>query len=487
MLYIDSRLFKRIAGFEERIKQFDVGSDQPPEKRVHSCVIKDLNGRDDMLRANSRYTTSMTALFGLESLVFWATVTVGGFLVFEGKPYWGQYAVIHACLALGLYAFRGYDPARLKNRYEALVSALQGILFGGILSVSLLMTQFPRIPRRFFIPVFLSYLAAGVIGRMVWSRWFVKGERTTAVWVVGSEKWKPLLEEIAAGLGTRFEPLVFIPLAEAADRLSEGPCRGKNGKLLVVADPEAMKGAGFHKTLAQLSARNVCVDLLPNLAERALGRIPLEVAETFRSHYEVVFNDLLLDPVQRILDVAVSFCALILLSPLMGAVALAIRLDSKGGAFFVQDRVGLDGTIYRMHKFRTMTVREEGNETPAFADKEEHRITKVGRVLRKTRLDELPQLWDVLRGKMSLVGPRPEQPAFVERFREAIPFYDYRHEAKPGITGWAQINYDYAYDLEGTKRKLEYDLYYVKRRSLMLDLQILLKTLEIMVGRRGAR
>jgi len=194
-----------------------------------------------------------------------------------------------------------------------------------------------------------------------------------------------------------------------------------------------------------------------------------------------------LDPVQRILDVAVSLCSLALLSPLMALVALAIRLDSRGGAIFVQDRVGLDGGLYRMHKFRTMTAREEGSESPAFADQEAHRITRVGRFLRKTRLDELPQLWDVLVGNMSLVGPRPEQPAFVERFREAIPFYDYRHEARPGITGWGQINYDYAFDLEGTKRKLEYDLYYVKRRSTMLDLQILLKTLEIMVGRRGAR
>lgn len=261
----------------------------------------------------------------------------------------------------------------------------------------------------------------------------------------------------------------------------------RNGKLLVVADPEVMGGAGFHRALGRLGAKGMGIDLLPNLAERALGRIPLDVAQVFRSHYEVVFNDLVPDPVERILDVTVSLCALVLLSPVMALVALAIRLDSKGGALFVQDRVGLDGEVYRMHKFRTMAPRENGSEESAFADQEENRITKVGRVLRKTRLDELPQLWDVLRGHMSLVGPRPEQPAFAEEFSKSIPFYDYRHEAKPGITGWAQINYDYAYDLEGTKRKLEYDLYYVKKRSLMLDLQILLKTLEIMVGRRGAR
>jgi exopolysaccharide biosynthesis polyprenyl glycosylphosphotransferase len=440
-----------------------------------------------MLRANSRYSNSLAVLFGLESFVFWATVLGGGFLVFEGKAYAGQYAAINACLALGLYAFRGYDPARLKNPYEALVAGFQGILFGGILAVSLLMTQFPRIPRPYFIPTFLAYLVAGLAGRLAWSRWFARGERTTAAWVVGSEDWKSLLDDIAAGLGTVFEPLAFVTLEGAEKALPAGHVEGKNGKLLVVADPEVMAETGFHRALNRLGAKGMSVDLLPNLAERALCRIPLDVAQVFRSHYEVVFNDLVLDPVQRILDVTVSLCALVLLAPVMAFVAVAIRVDSKGGALFVQDRVGLDGTIYRMHKFRTMAVRENGTDSPAFANQEESRITKVGRVLRKTRLDELPQLWDVLRGKMSLVGPRPEQPGFVEQFRESIPFYDYRHEARPGITGWAQINYDYAYDLEGTKRKLEYDLYYVKHRSLMLDLQILLKTLEIMVGRRGAR
>jgi len=440
-----------------------------------------------MLRANSRYSNSLIALFGLESLVFWAVVLGGGFLVFEGKAYAGQYAVIHACLALGLYAFRGYDPARLKSRSEAAIGALQGTLFGGLVAVSLLMTRFPRIPRPYFIPVFSAYLATALISRLFWSAWFTKNEKSVAVWVVGSERWKELLLEIAAGLGTAFGPMTFLGPQDLKSLSIPEQEQNRKGRLLVVADPEAVAAAGFHRTLGRLGSKGMSVDLLPNLAERALGRIPLEVAEAFRSHYEVMFNDLVPDPVQRILDVTVSLCALLLLSPVMALVALAIRLDSKGPALFVQERVGLDGTVYRMHKFRTMTAREEGHGAPAFADKEEHRITKVGRILRKTRLDELPQLWDVLRGKMSLVGPRPEQPAFAEQFRESIPFYDYRHEAKPGITGWAQINYDYAYDLEGTKRKLEYDLYYVKRRSLMLDLQILLKTLEIMVGRRGAR
>lgn len=440
-----------------------------------------------MLRANSRYSNTILALFGAESLAFWAVILGGGFLVFEGKAYTGQYAVIHACLAMGLYAFRGYDPVRLKNRTEAAISALQGTLFGGLLAVSLLMTQFPRIPRPYFIPAFAAYMAASLLGRIAWSTWFTKKERAAAVWVVGDEAWKPLLADIAASLGTIFAPMAFSALPDL-ENLPIPPQNGKkNGSLLVVADPEAMGEKGFHRILNRLGAKGMSVDLLPNLAERALGRIPLDIAEAFRSHYEVVFNDLVLDPVQRILDVAVSLCSLAMFSPLMAVIALAIRLDSKGGAIFAQDRVGLDGEIYRMHKFRTMAVRGNGSEAPAFADQEAHRITKVGGFLRKTRLDELPQLWDVLVGNMSLVGPRPEQPAFVEQFREGIPFYDYRHEARPGITGWAQINYDYAYDLEGTKRKLEYDLYYVKRRSTMMDLQILLKTLEIMVGRRGAR
>jgi lipopolysaccharide/colanic/teichoic acid biosynthesis glycosyltransferase len=143
---------------------------------------------------------------------------------------------------------------------------------------------------------------------------------------------------------------------------------------------------------------------------------------------------------------------------------------------------------YNMHKFRSMKNATSKEKSPAFVTEEEARILNpIGRIIRKTRMDELPQFWDVLIGNMSIIGPRPEQPRFVEQFSDELPFYEYRHHVRPGITGWAQVNFSYAATLEETAKKLEYDLYYVKNWSMLLDLSIILKTIETMLGMRGAK
>jgi lipopolysaccharide/colanic/teichoic acid biosynthesis glycosyltransferase len=190
-------------------------------------------------------------------------------------------------------------------------------------------------------------------------------------------------------------------------------------------------------------------------------------------------------PPQRVFDLVVSTLGLLAAAVLSVVIVPAIIIDSGLPVFFSQKRVGMDGGHFWIHKFRTM--KKEPSDEPSFAVDNACRITRVGAVLRKFRLDELPQLWDVLRGKMSIVGPRPEQPAFVEEYEKKIPFYSYRHNLRPGITGWAQINFRYAGNLEEARRKLEYDLYYIKNRNTLLDIQVILKTAETMLGMRGAR
>jgi len=171
---------------------------------------------------------------------------------------------------------------------------------------------------------------------------------------------------------------------------------------------------------------------------------------------------------------------------LMIPTALGVMLSSGRPVLFTQKRIGKNGSDYTLHKFRSMKKKAKG-AVAAFADQDQDRITKFGHFIRKTRLDELPQFWDVLTGNMSLIGPRPEQPEFVKEFRKEIPFYEYRHKVRPGITGWAQINFSYAADVTETRKKLEYDLYYVKNRSFLLNMQIGLKTIETMLGMRGAK
>ncbi len=189
---------------------------------------------------------------------------------------------------------------------------------------------------------------------------------------------------------------------------------------------------------------------------------------------------------KRLLDLAISSTLLVLTAPLQMAIAAAIRLTSEGPALFRQERVGLAGMPFTILKYRTMREDAE-KDGPQWASKNDDRITPLGRFLRKARLDELPQLWNVLAGKMSFVGPRPERPVFIRELRAAIPYYDQRHAVRPGITGWAQVKYPYGASIEETEDKLEFDLYYIKRMSLSFDVTIIFETLRVLLSGKGAR
>jgi exopolysaccharide biosynthesis polyprenyl glycosylphosphotransferase len=190
---------------------------------------------------------------------------------------------------------------------------------------------------------------------------------------------------------------------------------------------------------------------------------------------------------KRIGDLIVA-CALIAFTlPLMAIVALAIKCTSSGPVFYRQERVGLGGRHIMVRKFRSMVANAEANGQPVWATQQDVRITAVGRIIRRLRIDELPQLFNVLRGDMSMVGPRPERPYFVDQLSKMIPRFDERHAVKPGITGWAQVNYPYGASVEDARNKLAYDLYYAKNRCLGLDLVILLATIRVVILQQGAR
>lgn len=192
--------------------------------------------------------------------------------------------------------------------------------------------------------------------------------------------------------------------------------------------------------------------------------------------------------IKRLLDLGLAGVLLVLALPVMTAAAVAIKLDRRGGAkgpiLYRQLRTGADGAEFYIYKFRTM-VKDAERQGAQWAVPDDRRVTRVGRVLRRTRIDELPQLWNVLKGEMSFIGPRPERPDFNTELEKQIPYYDLRHLVKPGITGWAQVMYDYGASTEDALEKLQYDIYYIKNYSLLLDLFIVLKTFRVMLGRRG--
>jgi exopolysaccharide biosynthesis polyprenyl glycosylphosphotransferase len=193
------------------------------------------------------------------------------------------------------------------------------------------------------------------------------------------------------------------------------------------------------------------------------------------------------DLAKRVLDLVVGIVGLINCLPLMGLVALAVRLDSKGPIIYRQTRLGRMNECFKVLKFRSMRTDAEKVSGPQWASTNDPRVTRIGRTLRKYRLDELPQFINVIRGEMSFVGPRPERPEFVEELRKTIPYYDERHSVRPGLTGWAQVQYSYGASIEDAANKLEYDLFYLKHLSLTFDMAIILQTIRIVFSGRGGR
>jgi exopolysaccharide biosynthesis polyprenyl glycosylphosphotransferase len=190
---------------------------------------------------------------------------------------------------------------------------------------------------------------------------------------------------------------------------------------------------------------------------------------------------------RRVTDLIIA-CTLILVTlPFLAIFALTIKLDSSGPVFYQQERVGLGGRRFMLIKFRSMVRDAEPDGQPVWAAERDLRITRVGRFLRCTRLDELPQLFNVLRGDMSMIGPRPERPYFVDQLNKAIPSFSERLTVNPGITGWAQVKYPYTASVKDANTKLSYDLYYIRNRSIVLDFIILLCTARIVISQKGAR
>ena len=257
---------------------------------------------------------------------------------------------------------------------------------------------------------------------------------------------------------------------------------------VVVAVRELRGGVLPLRQLLDCKLRGVRVMGLQSFYEREQGVLRID---TMRASW-MIFGDgfdqgLARDVVKRLFDLLVSLVLLLVTLPVIVLAMIAVALESRGGVFYRQERVGEAGRPFRIVKLRTMRVDAEADGTPRWAGVNDSRITRVGAFLRKTRIDELPQLWNVLSGHMSFVGPRPERPFFVEQLTERIPFYQVRHSVKPGITGWSQVRHPYGASIEDGLAKLQYDLYYVKNHSLFLDLLILVETLQVVVLGKGAR
>jgi sugar transferase (PEP-CTERM system associated) len=257
---------------------------------------------------------------------------------------------------------------------------------------------------------------------------------------------------------------------------------------VIVAVREQRGGVLPLRQLLNCRAKGIRVTGLAHFLERVVGQVPLEAIKASSLIYGDGFRQgIVRSVVKRLVDIAASSALLIVTGPVLLIVALAIYMESGGPIVYRQERVGRGGKPFTLLKFRSMRTDAESDGRARWAQVNDSRITGVGRLIRRLRIDELPQLINILRGEMSFVGPRPERPTFVDQLKEQIPFYDLRHSVKPGLTGWAQVRYPYGASSEDAAKKLQFDLYYVKNNSPVLDALIVLETARVVVFGEGAR
>jgi sugar transferase (PEP-CTERM system associated) len=404
-------------------------------------------------------------------------------------------AVITIITLLLSYYFDLYEPQRISERWE--------IYFRLLLVLSVLCFVLAGII--YFLPdtyigphVFTVGISILAVSLVIWRgayEWIIgRSVFRERVYVLGSGKRASALIETLRSRHDAGMEVVNRDTGSASNGSLEGfaadlrSFRKPNTEIdRVVVAMEDRRGAMPVRELLDLRLRGIVIEDASDLMERLSGKLPLEGLNPsiliFTHGFKVKASQQI---VRRLVSIAVSFVGLAMCLPFIPFIILAVRLSSPGPVFFRQTRVGLRGRLFTVFKFRTM--RQDAEVKGAvWATENDPRVTSLGRFMRKTRIDEIPQLWNVLCGQMSFVGPRPERPEFVQWLSNAIPYYDLRHLIRPGLTGWAQVRYEYGASLEETKQKLEYDLYYIKHLSLGLDMLIMFETIKTIVLRRGAR
>lgn len=349
----------------------------------------------------------------------------------------------------------------------------------------------------------LAFAMALSIGLLVLNRMVVGGILGAAafrrrVLVLGAGPRALRLRNLGERPESGFVIVGFVGMNEGEPVVEEAIARGAIHNLTrfvenlgvseVVLALEERRNALPLSDLLRIKTAGVHVNDFSSFVERETGRVDLDSVNPSWLIFSDGFSSLraFSSAAKRMFDVAASAVLLILAAPLIVLFALLVKLDSAGPAFFRQSRVGLYGQPFELIKLRSMRLDAEAGGAQ-WASRDDPRVTRIGRFIRKVRIDELPQAWSVLKGEMSFVGPRPERPEFVSALEDKLPFYAERHMVKPGITGWAQINYPYGASIEDSRQKLEYDLYYAKNYTPFLDLLILLQTLRVVLWHEGAR
>ena len=448
----------------------------------------------------------MTAV---EALVFGSAFILVGSFIFDGRGAGAAYIAFQAIMPTGLVLLcliiaGGYQ----KEVWNSPITMLKRVLIGSVGGAIVILLTHDLIfgHGKTAIEIVVATICGGVfaVTARLAGWWIAKGRAgqfMKRVLVLGdgerAESVKAIIQDMID-----FQFIGFLPIGASHDQPSTEPAAfGKDvlkaekplldyaierqiDEVVVALDGDTTED--LHRDLLACRLYGITVTNKTAFVERETGRIDLAPNLEWLIYSPGFKHNQGMDFLKRGVDFVAAMAILLLTTPLMALVALAVRWDSPGPAIFRQTRTGLLGKPFTMYKFRSMRLDAEANGAQ-WASDNDPRITKVGRFIRFTRLDELPQLYNVIRGDMSLVGPRPERPEMIEKLIEEIPYYMERHKVRPGITGWAQTSYAYTSTVEDTKVKLEYDLYYLKNQSMVLDFMILLRTFRVALGGVGAR
>ncbi|WP_375392368.1 TIGR03013 family XrtA/PEP-CTERM system glycosyltransferase [uncultured Sphingomonas sp.] len=461
-----------------------------------------------MVRLFKHYVPHAVLLLGLVDLVLLLLAAEAGWVLRAHQigialtpvaARWPQLLSFAAALQVALVAVGAYGVGSfLSLRFAAARLAVAVSL--GVIFLSIL----------YFLVPSISFWRSNLLYSMLFACALLVGVRALLGQLLGGERFKRRIVVLGAGSraarirelaeqpGVNFVAAGFVAM-DAAPALGDAVPRDAIPNLAayvidqdaneVVLALEERRNALPLADLLRVKTTGVQVSDFSSFLERETGRVDLS---TLNPSW-LIFSDgfasgrIVSSAAKRAFDIVASTLLIALTWPVVLLTAIAIRLESRGPAFYRQHRVGLYNQGFDILKLRSMRIDAEAEGQARWAAKDDPRVTRIGRFIRKVRIDELPQAWTVLKGEMSFVGPRPERPQFVAELERHLPFYAERHMVKPGITGWAQINYPYGASVEDARHKLEYDLYYAKNYSPFLDLLILLQTLRVVLWPQGAR
>jgi sugar transferase (PEP-CTERM system associated) len=452
---------------------------------------------------NRYVSTRSLTVFAGEALLIFGSVALAAAI--QGTPdltsHLWKIALVTAVCQLCLYYNDFYDLTLLQSNRELIVRLLQAVGAASILLAALYFTiPALQVGDGIFVSALFVFLV-GILGwRLLFNQMMASLRLQERVLVVGTGATaRKVARQILDQREFAYRVVGFID--DDPRRIGERIVNP--GIVGTPADiPRLIEEYQIDRIVVGLADRRGKLPVNELLRAKLAG-IHVEDATTT---YERVTGKILIDDLRpswlifshgfrvsrltrllkRTVDLSLSLVMAVLAAPAMLMTALAVRLESAGPILYRQERVGENGRAFTLYKFRSMRQDAEHAGTPIWATDGDDRVTRVGRFIRKTRLDELPQLWNVLRGDMSFVGPRPERPFFVAQLAREIPFYQQRHAVKPGLTGWAQVKYRYGSSIEDAMEKLRYDLYYIKHLSIVFDLTIVFDTVKVVLFRKGA-